>query len=575
LIDIPKMSEVSLEEIVLAANSPANSSALTPSKLVPIPRGSVELKRDQTLEDFKASDAAKANLRPSGSPRAAATRKSIDHVSALTAAGVGLSHRVSVEIQSRSSIEIRQSIDDRQKKLQARVSGAAVKKEGSSSAQGELNQINASKKVADIIVHSYSFAEISSILHTDLSQGLTGSDAKTRLLRDGPNRLTPPKQTPWWIKLIKQLVGGFQLMLIGAAILCWVVANLSNPVDQQTNFLGYVLVIVVVVTGVFAFFQESKSDKVMEGFKALTPSHCHVIRNGIVIECPAEELVVGDVVAVQFGEKVPADLRIIQCSNLKVDNSSLTGEAEPLSRTVEMTHENPMETKNIAFYGTFFTEGSGKGVVFQTGDRTFLGTIASAAIGAAQPDSTLQRELHYFVKSMACLAVGQGVIFFLIAVFAIKYPILQSLIFAIGLITANVPEGLLPQLTIILTLAARRMKSINVLVKNLEIMETLGCTTCIASDKTGTLTQNKMTVSHVYYGGAIHNSGGNAVSGAHYPVFEKANRDFALLQASPPPRPLLPSAVFIKLATNHRFCSDVQPFATVQCLYLTTVNSQT
>jgi sodium/potassium-transporting ATPase subunit alpha len=548
------MSEVSLEEIVLAANAPTNSSAptLSGSKLVPIPRGSVELKRDQTLEDFKASEASISNSQPSGSPRAAATRKSIDNVSDLTAAGVGLSHRVSVEIQSRSRNDIRQSIDDRQKKLQERVvSGAAIK--GSSSAQGELNQMNAAKKVADIVVHSYSFAELSTILHTDITQGLTGSDAKTRLHRDGLNRLTPPKQTPWWIKLIKQLVGGFQLMLIGAAILCWVVANLSNPVDQQTNFLGYVLVIVVVVTGIFAFFQEAKSDKVMEGFNALTPSHCHVIRNGIVIECPAEELVVGDVVVVQFGEKVPADLRIIECSNLKVDNSSLTGEAEPLSRTVDMTHENPMESKNIAFYGTFFTEGSGKGVVFQTGDRTFLGTIASAAIGAAQPESTLQRELHYFVKSMACFAVGQGVIFFLIAVFAIKYPILQALIFAIGLITANVPEGLLPQLTIILTLAARRMKKINVLVKNLEIMETLGCITCIASDKTGTLTQNKMTVSHVYYGGAIHNSGGNAVSGAHYPVFEKENRDFTLLQASHSLLPHIPFTALNMLATNHRF----------------------
>lgn len=319
-------------------------------------------------------------------------------------------------------------------------------------------------------------------------------------------------------------------MLIGAAVLCWVVGNLSNPIDQQTNFLGYVLIVVVVVTGIFAFFQEAKSDKVMEGFKALTPSHCHVVRDGIVIECPAEDLVVGDIVSIQFGEKVPADLRIIQCSNLKVDNSSLTGESEPLSRTVDKTSDNPMETKNIAFYGTFFTEGSGKGVVFQTGDRTFLGSIASATISAVQPESTLQRELHFFVKSMAGLAIIQGIVFFLIAVFGIKYPMLQALIFSIGLITANVPEGLLPQLTIILTLAARRMKKINVLVKNLDIMETLGCTTCIASDKTGTLTQNKMTVSHVYYNGQIHNSGGSSVSGTAYPVFNQKSCDFFLLQ---------------------------------------------
>ncbi len=251
------MSQISLEEIVVAAGAPAPSSPPRSPNIVPIPRGSVELKRDQTIEDFKA------NVKPAGSPRAASIRQSIDQIAGVTAAGVGLSHRVSVEIQSRTSVQIRQSIDQRQKKLQEHVAAGAASK-APAGAQGELNQLNGAKKVADIIAHTYTFDEMPTILHTDLTNGLSGDDAKTRLLRDGPNRLTPPKQTPWWVKLIKQLVGGFQLMLIGAAILCWVVANLSNPVDQQTNFLGYVLVIVVVVTGVFAFFQEAKSDRVME-----------------------------------------------------------------------------------------------------------------------------------------------------------------------------------------------------------------------------------------------------------------------------------------------------------------------
>lgn len=523
------MSEISLEEIVVgAAATHRNSHSVIPN-IASIPRGSVELQRNQTLEEFQSTEVTKSSRRQaSGSPRDSRAPHSVDEVAEITAAGVGLSHRISVEIQSRNSKHIRRSIDERQHKLQEHVASDSAR--SPTHARSELKQYQAAKKISNIVAHSYSFAELTTIFHSDLVNGLSVQDSKSRLLRDGPNTLTPPKQTPWWVKLILQLVGGFQLMLIGAAILCWVVGNLSNPIDQQTNFLGYVLITVVVVTGVFAYFQEAKSDKVMEGFKALTPSHCHVIRNGVVIECPAQELVVGDIVSIQFGEKVPADLRIIQSSNLKVDNSSLTGEAEPLSRTVDMTSENPMETKNIAFYGTFFTEGSGKGIVFQTGDRTFLGSIASATMGAAQPESTLQRELHYFVKSMAGLAILQGIIFFLIAVFGIKYPILQALIFAIGLITANVPEGLLPQLTIILTLAAGRMKKINVLVKNLEIMETLGCTTCIASDKTGTLTQNKMTVSHVYYNNQIHNSGGSAVSGTSYPVFDSKNRDFGLLQ---------------------------------------------
>jgi hypothetical protein len=262
------MSQISLEEIVVASEAsarPSHSPAAIPN-IVPVPRGSVELKRNQTIEEFQIAKASESQGQPSGSPLASQVRRSIDQVAGVTAAGVGLSHRISVEIQSRSSVQIRQSIDQRQQKLQnmQQHANASVPQQSHSQVHDELRQINAAKKFAGIIAHTYSFQELASILHTDLINGLTVQDSKTRFQRDGPNRLTPPVQTPWWVKLIKQLIGGFQLMLIGAAILCWVVGNLSNPIDQQTNFLGYVLVIVVVVTGVFAFFQEAKSDKVME-----------------------------------------------------------------------------------------------------------------------------------------------------------------------------------------------------------------------------------------------------------------------------------------------------------------------
>lgn len=260
------MSQISLEEIVVGSEASARLSPTGSPNIVPVPRGSVELKRNQTLQEFQAAKEAESTKnRSSGSPRDAPVRHSVDQIADVTAAGVGLSHRISVEIQSRTSAQIRQSIDQRQQKLQQHVATVSAHR-SPVQARSELRQFQAAKKVAEIVAHTYSFPELTSILHTNLDNGISTQDSKTRLLRDGPNRLTPPVQTPWWIKLIKQLIGGFQLMLIGAAILCWVVGNLSNPIDQQTNFLGYVLVVVVVVTGVFAFFQEAKSDKVMEVF---------------------------------------------------------------------------------------------------------------------------------------------------------------------------------------------------------------------------------------------------------------------------------------------------------------------
>jgi len=320
-------------------------------------------------------------------------------------------------------------------------------------------------------------------------------------------------------------------MMIVGAILCFIVGPLTNPIDFQTIYLGIVLVIVVLSTGFFAWWQERKSDSVMAGFKALTPARCNVMRDGQVIEMDAKELVKGDICLVNFGEKVPADCRILEAVNLKVDNSSLTGEPEPLRRVPEQTDDSPFETKNLAFYGTFFTEGSGKVVVYATGDRTFLGNIASSTLNTVKNQSTLNIEIHHFIKIMATIAISLGVVFFIIAITVVQYPILDALIFAIGIIVANVPEGLLPQLTVALTLTAVKMKDINVLVKNLETIETLGSTTCIASDKTGTLTMNKMTASHCYYNGTIHNTGGdNPVSGATYTKFEKDDEQFKRLQ---------------------------------------------
>ena len=202
------------------------------------------------------------------------------------------------------------------------------------------------------------------------------------------------------------------------------------------------------------------------------------------------------------GDRIPADLRIVAAHGCKVDNSCLTGESEPQSRSPEFTNDNPLETKNLAFFSTNCVEGTAKGVVINTGDRTIMGRIANLASGLEMGETPIAREINHFIHLITGVAVFLGVTFFIVA-FALGYHWLDAVIFLIGIIVANVPEGLLATVTVCLTLTAKRMASKNCLVKNLEAVETLGSTSTICSDKTGTLTQNRMTVAHMWFDNQI------------------------------------------------------------------------
>lgn len=287
----------------------------------------------------------------------------------LPAAAANLKHRVSVEVAARSSETVRTAILEREDTLLAASSEIASEgsvagvirksvrnaltsmrgslreesgqqltevmienpgsgktskfhqfapKQNAEEVEKEINVLRAAKKVAAIEIHKSSLQETETSLRTDLSKGLTSAEAAARLLRNGPNKLTPPKVMPWWLKLLLHFVDGFQIVLIMCAALSIIAGFISEPIDQPSVNLGYVLIFVVFASSTFAYSQEAKSDKVMEGFNALTPARCRVVRDGNTIDCAAEDLVIGDVVEVQFGEKVPADLRIIQTSNLKV-----------------------------------------------------------------------------------------------------------------------------------------------------------------------------------------------------------------------------------------------------------------
>merc|ERR1712168_184950 len=264
------------------------------------------------------------------------------------------------------------------------------------------------------------------------------------------------------------------------------------------GYLGIVLTLVVTVTGIFSYYQESKSAAIMESFKNLVPQFAKVYRDGKKIDIEAKDLTLGDIVDIQFGDRIPADVRVIESKGFKVDNSSLTGESEPQLRTPEYTHENPLETRNLAFFSTNAVEGTMKGVVVNTGDNTVMGRIAGLASGLDSGDTPIAKEIAHFIHLITGVAVFLGVSFFIIA-FILGYNWLDAVIFLIGIIVANVPEGLLATVTVCLTLTAKRMASKNCLVKNLEAVETLGSTSTICSDKTGTLTQNRMTVAHMWF----------------------------------------------------------------------------
>ena len=364
-------------------------------------------------------------------------------------------------------------------------------------------QLPANFGLGDQPWHLYSPLELLKELDVDIKEGLSSQEHDERLRKYGPNVITPAPTRHWLVKLFLNMIGGFQLFLWAGGILCLIVFFITSCTDYQTLALGILCFVVVILTSLFQSYQEGKSDKVMAALKALTPQNVTVIRNGLLMEVHAESLVPGDICNVKAGEKVPADVRVLKSSDLKVNNASLTGENVDIKLGADSLSDSLYEAKNIARMGCNFTAGNGIVVVFSTGDKTFFGTIAKSTTSIKRPDSCLKKEIKRLVHIMGAVAITIGIVFLILAL-NFGYSGIEAVVFMIGIIVANVPEGLLPQLTVALTLTAQRMQTKGVVVSNLDIIETLGATTVICSDKTGTLTCNRMTVSHVVYNKIIH-----------------------------------------------------------------------
>ncbi|KAJ3345512.1 hypothetical protein HDU91_007326 [Kappamyces sp. JEL0680] len=335
------------------------------------------------------------------------------------------------------------------------------------------------------------------------SAGLSSSESEARNLTYGLNQLSPPKKDHPIVQFLKFLAGIFNLLLLICGIVAYIVYAI-DPVNNASNvYIGAILLIVAFLNAYIEFYQTQKSQAILESFMNLIPAQCYVIRDGATKQVATSKLTMGDVVYIRAGDKIPADLVLFACTDLKVDNSSLTGEAEPQVRTVHNALRNPLEASNLVFNGTLAVNGDGYGVVVRTGDRTVIGQIAYMTSTEERRFSPMSQEIDHFVLVVGIFAGIVTLVFFLVAKLSKGLDWATTINFAIGTFTGFVPQGLPATVTILLTLAAKRMSQRNVLVKDLQGVETLGAITLLATDKTGTLTRNQMTVAYIWSGAKL------------------------------------------------------------------------
>ena len=325
--------------------------------------------------------------------------------------------------------------------------------------------------------------------------GLDSDEAKRRLAEFGPNAIRRTHRRPLALRFLEQFTHFLALLLWLAAGLAFL-SEYLNPAEGMLT-LGLAIIGVIVINAVFTFVQEYRAEKALEALKRMLPFRVTALRNNSELQIPAEEVVPGDVIRLSEGDKVPADIRLIEASGLRVNNSALTGESEPVGRRTDPVPGDPINSTNIAFAGTAVVSGSGTGVAYATGMRSEFGRIAQLTGSVSPGLSPLQKEIARVTRVVAAIAVVMGVVFFAGGHFTGR-PFWQNFLFAVGIIVANVPEGLLPTVTLALAMGSQRMAKRNALIRTLTAVETLGSVTVICTDKTGTLTQNRMAVAKLW-----------------------------------------------------------------------------
>lgn len=323
--------------------------------------------------------------------------------------------------------------------------------------------------------------------------GLSQEENKKRLAQFGPNELVEKKQISPLAIFFSQFKDLMIIILIIAAIISGLLGDLVDTI---------VIIAIVIINAIIGFVQEYRAEKAMQALKNMTTAHARVLYNGTVHQVSVKDLVPGDVIILEAGDIVPADARLIEANQLKIDEASLTGESLAVEKTTGAIEEEniPLGDKtNVVFKGTYITYGRGKAVVVETGMKTELGKIATM-LDEADTKTPLQKRLVAFTKKLALVVLVISVVVFGMGLLRGE-EVLLMLLTAISLAVAAIPEALPSVITISLAIGARRMVQQNALVRKLPAVETLGSVTYICSDKTGTLTQNKMTVEAVAWDG--------------------------------------------------------------------------
>lgn len=343
-------------------------------------------------------------------------------------------------------------------------------------------------------IHRVSPKEVYGLLETS-EGGLPGHEAAARLKSYGKNILQEKKGTPLIWRFLSNFTHLMAILLWGAGIVALI---------AQIPELALAIWMVNIINGAFSFWQEFRAGKATEALKKMLPDHVRVLRGGQEQQLLAEELVPGDVILLSEGDRISADARLVSDNDLRVNQSTLTGESHPVHKTRDSVLRDDLtraEQPNMVFAGTTVAAGTGQAVVYATGMSTEFGKIANLTQSLKEETSPLQKEMGKLTKKVSVISVSIGVVFFFLAIFLAQTAPVAAFIFSLGMIVAFIPEGLLPTVTLSLAMGVQRMARQNALIKRLSAVETLGCTTVICTDKTGTLTQNEMTVSLLWMDG--------------------------------------------------------------------------
>ena len=343
-------------------------------------------------------------------------------------------------------------------------------------------------------IYSLRVSDALDSLETSLN-GLSSSEVSARQSLYGSNQLKESVKTPFWMRLLGHFKHPMALLLLVAGVLAFVV---SDPI------LGIFIWIVVIANAAFSFWREYRAEAAMVELHKLLPQYARLVRDGVEVKVPANELVPGDVLVLAEGDHIPADARVIEEFGLRTNNSNLTGEAVPARKSADASLSegiSELERPNLIFEGTSVVSGTGKAVVFATGMTTQFGRIAHLTQTVEEPPSPLQSEISRLTRTLSLIGLFTGVFVLAVGVSQVGMPFSEAFLLALGILVAVVPEGLPATISLTLAMAASRLAKRGVLVKKLNIMETLGTVSVLCTDKSGTLTQNQMTVREVWVSG--------------------------------------------------------------------------